>query len=223
MVVGLRRIGKRILDHLRKNEAENLRAKAKPVSSERGMPGRGRGHSRGSYTFKTLYCMYHDSDTNHHTQDCPIFLESKRKMEQDSNQPPQHSLSREVNHTTHWPSSHNHYSPSYPSLFTPQTDRNNQAQAPAYYQSYHYTTTNHPQPSPNPQIAYPPPVPQITYPMPNNANQKSKPEANYWGPVSWVPWVTSYAPKFWIRSIPTSGKWQRNHMPRTRYGHTTPG
>jgi hypothetical protein len=126
MVVGLRRIGKRILG---KNEAENLRAKAKPVSSERGMPGRGHGRSRGSYTFKSLYCMYHDSDTNHHTQDCPIFLESKRKMEQDTNQPPQHSLSREVNHTTHWPSSHNHYSPSYPSLFTPQTDQNNQAQA----------------------------------------------------------------------------------------------
>jgi hypothetical protein len=32
-----------------------------------GMPSRGRGHGRG--TFKPPYCMYHDSDTNHHTKD----------------------------------------------------------------------------------------------------------------------------------------------------------
>jgi hypothetical protein len=43
---------------------------------------------------------------------------------------------------------HNQYSPSYPFLFPPQTYQNNQAQALAYYQSYHYTTTNHPQPPP---------------------------------------------------------------------------
>jgi hypothetical protein len=45
---------------------------------------------------------------------------------------------REVNHTMEWAPQHQQYSPPYPSHFPPQADRNNQAQASAYYQSYHY-------------------------------------------------------------------------------------
>jgi hypothetical protein len=123
--------------------------------------------------------MYHGSDTNHRTKDCPIFLEYKRKMEQASSRPSQQSSSREVNYITQWDLPHHHYSPSYPSPFPPQTHPNNQGQAPAYYQSYHYATTNHTHPPPVPQIAYPPPVPQITYPMPTNTNQQHKPESNH--------------------------------------------
>jgi hypothetical protein len=65
------------------------------------------------------------------------------------------------------------HSPSYPLHYAVQAYQNFQTQSPAYYQLYHYTTTNHPQPTPTPQITYHPALPQITYPMPigTNANQ----------------------------------------------------
>jgi hypothetical protein len=76
------------------------------------------------------------------------------------------------------PPPNHQYSPPYPSLFPLQAYQNSQAQAPAYYQSYHYATTNRPQPPPTPQITYPPVVPQITYPVPINTNPQVKTEAN---------------------------------------------
>jgi hypothetical protein len=136
--------------------------------------GRATNHGQGTYTFKPLYCMYHGSETNHCTKDCPIFLESKTKMEQDPAQPSQQSTPRKVNHTMQWALHHQQYSPSYPSL-PPQAYQN---QPLAYYQSYHYFTTNHSDPSPVLQITYPPPVLEITYPMPNNTNPHVKTEAN---------------------------------------------
>jgi hypothetical protein len=85
------------------------------------MPEQSCGHGRGPYTFKPPYCMYHGSDTNHCTKYCSKFIESKTKMEQDSNQPLHQSSSREVNHTMHWPAPHTQYFPSHTSLFPPQT------------------------------------------------------------------------------------------------------
>jgi hypothetical protein len=79
--------------------------------------GRGCSRGRGPYTFKPAYCMFHGSETNHRTKDCPIFLESKRKMEQDSKQSPQQSSSKEVNHTMQWTPHYHQYSLSYPLLF----------------------------------------------------------------------------------------------------------
>jgi hypothetical protein len=64
-----------------------------------GTPDRSRDRGRGPYTFKPPYCMYHGSETDHRTKYCPIFLESKRKMDQDFKQPSQQSSVREVNHT----------------------------------------------------------------------------------------------------------------------------
>jgi hypothetical protein len=38
----------------------------------------------------------------------------------------------------------------------------------------------------------------------------------YWCNIPWAPWATGYDPKFWIRSIPSSGKWLENHIPLAR-------
>jgi hypothetical protein len=61
---------------------------------------RGRGHGRSQD--RLLYCMYHERDSYHRTRDCPIFLESKKKMSQKQNQPPNPPTTKEVNNTTHW-------------------------------------------------------------------------------------------------------------------------
>jgi hypothetical protein len=100
-------------------------------------------------------------------------------MEQDSKQPPQQSSSMEGNPTMQCAPHHHQYSPSYPSPFPQQAYQNSQAQALAYYQSYHYATTNHPQASPTPQITYPLTVPQVTYQMPTTPILKSRPKATH--------------------------------------------
>jgi hypothetical protein len=57
---------------------------------------------RGRYQDKPLYHMFHEKDTDHRTRDCPIFLESKKKMAQKPNQPSASTAVKEVNHTSHW-------------------------------------------------------------------------------------------------------------------------
>jgi hypothetical protein len=69
-----------------------------------------------------------------------------------------------------WALHNQQHSPSYPSHYPAQAYQNSQTQSPAYYESYHYATTNHPPPPPAPQITYHPALPQITYPTPSNTN-----------------------------------------------------
>jgi hypothetical protein len=42
--------------------------------------------------------MYHGSEINYHAKDCPIYLKTKKKMEQDSAQPSHQPTPQEVNH-----------------------------------------------------------------------------------------------------------------------------
>jgi hypothetical protein len=114
--------------------------------------------------------MYHGNETNHRTKDCPIYIDTKRKIDQESTQPSPQLQSREVNHTMQCAPQNQQHSPSYPLHYPTQAYQNSQTQPPAYYQSYHYATSNNPQPPPTPQITYHPALPQITYPTPSNTN-----------------------------------------------------
>jgi hypothetical protein len=61
-----------------------------------------RGRGRGRFQDRPMYCMFHERDTDHKTRDCPIFLESKRKMTQKQSQMQSQPSVKEVNHTYHW-------------------------------------------------------------------------------------------------------------------------
>jgi hypothetical protein len=136
-----------------------------PQGSQRGgASNRGCGHGRGPYTPRPLYCMYHGNETDHKTKDCPIYIDTKQKMNQDTTQPLPQLQPREVNHTMQWALHNQQHSPSYPPHYPTQAYQNSHTQSRAYYQPYHYTNTNHPQPLPTPQITYHPTLQQITYP-----------------------------------------------------------
>jgi hypothetical protein len=142
-----------------------------PQNNQRGRASnRGWGRGRGPYMPRPLYCMYHGNETDHRTKDCPIYIDTKQKMNQDTTQPSPQLQSKEINHTMQWAPHNKHHSPPYPLHYPAQAYQNSQAQLPAYYQSYHYATTNHLQPLPAPQITYIPALPQITYPMLSNTN-----------------------------------------------------
>jgi hypothetical protein len=46
------------------------------------------GEAMGGAQISLLYCMYDEKDIDHGTKYCPIYLESKRKMNQKSSEPP---------------------------------------------------------------------------------------------------------------------------------------
>jgi hypothetical protein len=112
---------------------KDFRSKIPQYNQRGGALNRGQGCSRGPYIMKPPYCIYHGNETNHHTKDCPIYLETKKKMVQDSAQLSHPPVPREVNHTMQWAPHHRWYSPSYPPHFSAQAYQNSQTQPPAYY------------------------------------------------------------------------------------------
>jgi hypothetical protein len=87
-VVGHQGTGRGISNHIQRKETQGPSSKDPPPPySQRGRaPNYGCGCDRGPYTVKCPYCMYHNSETNHRTKDCSIFLETKRKMDQEPTQ-----------------------------------------------------------------------------------------------------------------------------------------
>jgi hypothetical protein len=126
--------------------------------------------------------MFHGRDTDHWTRDCPIFLESKKKMTQKQKQHLNPSTAKEVNHTSHWHqpsqslSSNQHlyqhhntrseYQPNYHRYPSP------------YYQPYNYTPHTSQIHTAQPTITYPTTPLQITYPTMSTQPLQPKTEPN---------------------------------------------
>jgi hypothetical protein len=130
-----------------------------------------RGRARGRNQDRPLYCMYHERDTDHRTRDCPIFLESKKKMTQNQNQPPNPPPAKEVNHTSHsqQPSqSSSSYHPLYQHSNSRSEYQPNYHKYPSpYYQPYNYVSTTNQSHLTQPSITYLLPPLQIIYPTTN--------------------------------------------------------
>jgi hypothetical protein len=140
------------------------------------------GHGRGQMKYMPLYCMFHKRDTNHWTRDCPIFLESKKKMTQKNSQPSTPSIAKGVNHTSHWHQPLQSSSSNQPSYqnFNPRPEyQSNYHRYPSqYYQPYNYTPHTSQVHTPQPTITYPLTPLQITYTAASSQAAQPKTEPN---------------------------------------------
>jgi hypothetical protein len=128
------------------------------------------------------YCMFHERDTDHRMRDCPIFLESKKKMTQKHSQSLTSSTTKEVNHTSHWhqPSqSSSSNQPSYQNFNPhPEYQSNYHIYPSQYYQPYNYTPHTSQVHTPQLTITYPPIPLEIAYPTTSSQAAQPKTEPN---------------------------------------------
>jgi hypothetical protein len=145
-----------------------------------GYPSRGRG--RGQFQEKPLYCMFHEKDIVHQTRDCPIFLDSKKKMAQKQNQPLASSSTKEAIHTSHWHQPSQSSSSNQPSHhnFSPRQEYqlNHHRYPSQYYRPYNYMTYTSQIHAPQPTITYPETPLQITYPAASSQTSQPKTKLN---------------------------------------------
>jgi hypothetical protein len=111
--------------------------------------------------------MYHERDTNHRTRDCPIFLESMKRMTQKQSQPHNPPSAKGVNHTSHWhqtSQSSSSNQPSYQHSNSHSEYQSNYHRYPSpYYQPYNHTPHTSQTYTTQETITYPLPLLQITY------------------------------------------------------------
>jgi hypothetical protein len=79
-------------------------------------------------------------DTYHRTRDCPIFLESKKKMTQKKNQHLNPSTAKEINHTSHWHQTSQSSSSHQPLYQHSNTRSEYQSNYHIYPSPYNYTS-----------------------------------------------------------------------------------
>jgi hypothetical protein len=126
--------------------------------------------------------MFHERDTDHQTRDCPIFLESKKKMTQRRNQPSTTATVKEVNRTYHWKQPSQSSSSNQPLYqhfnLCLEYQSNYHKQPSQYYQPYNYTPHTSQVHTPQPTITYPPASLQIMYPTVSSQTTQPKTEPN---------------------------------------------